>query len=379
LGVLLRSILVEREPIYRQQELVASFCPKAFGLDEQLASDLSDDHVGRALDRLFDADRGTLLTQVVVAAAQRFGVRFEELHNDSTSVRLCGQYRQAQGRSMRGKRAPWITYGYSKGHRPDLEQLLFVLTTSSDGGVPVQFRCADGNTNDSTTHLETWKTLCLAAGRADFLYVADSKLCASEVMQEIDRAGGRFVTVMPRNRKEDGDFRKWIQANTPEWGAGDRPPAPAQATRTTRSVACLPTQASFTRGLAGDLGVEHAARARSTAPAARAHRQGLRGARRRRSPAVRAATQAAIEGPRPRARLRDRRGSKRLALPDRRAVAGGDRALSQEHPGRPGPDTRYTRNVKQRWWLRRTIDEDIIEFDRKSDGMYALVTNDRTL
>jgi len=38
-----------------------------------------------------------------------------------------------------------ITYGFSKDHRPDLKQLLFILTTSHDGGVPVQFRCEAGN------------------------------------------------------------------------------------------------------------------------------------------------------------------------------------------------------------------------------------------
>ncbi len=59
-----------------------------------------------------------------------------------------------------------------------MKQLLFILTTAADGGVPVQFRCADGNTSDSVTHIETWNTLRTVAGRADFLYVADSKLCS---------------------------------------------------------------------------------------------------------------------------------------------------------------------------------------------------------
>ena len=34
-------------------------------------------------------------------------------------------------------------------------------------------------------------------------------------MDHIDRAGGRFVTVLPRNRLEDAEFRQWIQTNTP--------------------------------------------------------------------------------------------------------------------------------------------------------------------
>ncbi len=106
LGVLLRSILVEREPIYRQQETVEAFAPEAFGLTEPDVENLNDDKIGRALDRLFDSDRGSLLTACVVTATARFGVSFDELHNDSTTVRFCGQYREASGRSLRGKRAP---------------------------------------------------------------------------------------------------------------------------------------------------------------------------------------------------------------------------------------------------------------------------------
>jgi transposase len=58
----------------------------------------------------------------------------------------------------------------------------------------VQFRCADGNITDDTTHIETWETLCQLAGRRDFLYVADSKLCTGEQMDYIHRREGRFVT-----------------------------------------------------------------------------------------------------------------------------------------------------------------------------------------
>lgn len=201
LAVLLRSIIVEREPIYRQQETAVGFAPELFGLYAAQMGQLGDDRIGRALDRLFDADRAALLTEVVLAVGQKFGVRFDQLHNDSTSVRLCGQYRSATGHPIRGRTAPAITYGYSKDHRPDLKQLLFILTTEAESGVPVQFRVADGNTNDSITHIDTWNALRAVAGRADFLYVADSKLCSHDNMNYIDAAGGRFVTVLPRSRR----------------------------------------------------------------------------------------------------------------------------------------------------------------------------------
>jgi Domain of unknown function (DUF4277)/Transposase DDE domain len=224
LGVLLRSIIVEREPIYRQQETVHGFASGMFGISSEEMEHLSDDRIGRALDHLFDADRAALLTDVVLPVGGIFGLKFNELHNDSTTISLHGSYRAASGRKIRGRTAPAITYGHSKAHRPDLKQLLFILTMSADGNIPVAFRCNAGNTNDSRTHIETWDTLRTVAGRADFLYVADSKLCSRENMDYIDRAGGRFVTVLPRNRVEDEQFRNWIQTNTPDWQCvWDRP------------------------------------------------------------------------------------------------------------------------------------------------------------
>jgi hypothetical protein len=62
LGVLLRSLLVEREPIYRQAETVRTFAPALYGLDARQRAHVGDDQIGRALDRLFDADRAALLT-----------------------------------------------------------------------------------------------------------------------------------------------------------------------------------------------------------------------------------------------------------------------------------------------------------------------------
>lgn len=80
LGVLLRSILVEREPIYRQQETVNTFAPEVFGLNCELMKHVGDDAIGRSLDRLFDADRASLLTELVVSVADIFEVSFEEIN-----------------------------------------------------------------------------------------------------------------------------------------------------------------------------------------------------------------------------------------------------------------------------------------------------------
>jgi len=53
--------------------------------------------------------------------------------------------------------------------------------------------------------------------------------------------------------------------------------------------------------------------------------------------------------------------------------------FTQEHPGRPGPETLYRRKDRRRLTLAWEVDEAKIAYDRKSDGMYPLLTNDRTL
>ena len=50
LGVLVRSIIVEREPVYRQEETVHGFAPGLFGLGADEREHLYDDRIGRALD-----------------------------------------------------------------------------------------------------------------------------------------------------------------------------------------------------------------------------------------------------------------------------------------------------------------------------------------
>jgi transposase len=379
LGVLLRSIVVEREPIYRAQETVHGFATGLFGIASGNLKSLSDDRLGRALDHLFEADRAALLTEVVLAVVKRFAVQLKQLHNDSTSISFCGQYRDQSPSSRSGKRAPAITFGYSKAHRPDLKQLLFILTTDADGGVPVQFRTADGNTNDSITHIETWNTLRTVAGRADFLYVADSKLCSQDNLSFIDRAGGRFVTVMPRSRREDKLFRKWLQTETPSWElVWDRPSVrhsngPRDVWSVYRdpvgsaegfaiiwvwsTLLTLRQQARRHRNVATAIEALTALKRRILGPRSR-----VRG-----GPRIDLEVELILEKNRVRRYLKVKR------------VPRPEHTFKQTHRGRPGPYTEYRRVTRRRYDLEWSVDQAAIDYDKKSDGMYPLICNDRNL
>jgi transposase len=379
LGVLLRSIIVEREPIYRQQETTRGFAAGLFGIDAAQAARLSDDRIGRALDRLFDADRGALLTEVVLALAQRFGVRLQQLHNDSTSISLCGQYRKARGRSVRGRTAPAIVFGFSKDKRPDLKQLLFILTTDADGGVPVQFRVADGNTNDSITHIETWNALRGVAGRADFLYVGDSKLCSFDNMRHIAGAGGRFVTVMPRSRQEDAQFRRWVQTNTPAWElVWDRPNArEADGPRDLWYVFKpeLPSAELYSIVWVWSTLLQLHQTHRRQKHLASAIEQ--LGDLKRRLAAARARLRGAAQIDLEVAQILDRYNVARYLRVKR--VVREQHSFKQSHRGRPGPDTTFRKITRRRYDIEWSLEQEAIAYDQKSDGHYPLLTNDRTL
>lgn len=229
IGVLVANLCLEREPLYGLAEWAGSFEPGLVGLVAGEAGLLNDDRVGRSLDQLFDCDRGSLLCDLVLAAISTFAVDCSQLHNDSTSIALHGAYAGADGRERGGKPTPAAVLGHSKDHRPDLTQLVLILTVSADGAVPLAHRVADGNTSDDSTHIDTWDGLVALTGRPDFLYVADSKLCTREQMSHINRRGGRFVTVLPRTRREDGLLRDWAAREQPDFTEAARRPGKRKA------------------------------------------------------------------------------------------------------------------------------------------------------
>jgi transposase len=210
--VLFANLLMAREPVYGVGEWAALFPPDLLGLRQQDLTRLHDDRLGRSLDRMFEGIGPTLIMAVVRHVIQEFAISLDELHNDSTTISFYGAYDDAgQESEQRGRPTHAITWGHSKARRPDLKQLLYILTVTSDGNVPVYFSSASGNTVDDGTHIGTWDLLYELIGQADFLYVADCKLASSENLSHIATRGGRFVTVLPRGRSEDVAFRQRLR------------------------------------------------------------------------------------------------------------------------------------------------------------------------
>jgi transposase len=380
LGVLLRNIILrDRRGIYAHSEWTGRIDPPLAGLRPGDAAFLNDDRLGRALDRLFEADRAGLMTELVLRTVREFKVDLDQLHNDSTTLTLTGDYRAADGSVVRGIPSLWVTYGHNKDHRPDLKQLLFVLTVSADGAVPVHYRAMDGNTSDVVTHIDTWETLRKLAGKADFLYVADCKLCSKLSLAHIAKHGGRFITVLPRNRREDRWFRSFVQIKDPPWEEAVRRPHPRRRTGPEDVwkvvEAALPSKEGYRI-----VWVWNSLMALDDEEA----RQG----RIEKAWALIERLKTKLEGKRCRLRTRERveKESEKI-LKESGAQRWGeveiqerkDPVFRQEMRGRPGSKTRYLRKERLKFSVTLKVKEAVIEADERSDGMFPLITNCKDL
>jgi transposase len=376
--VLLKNYVVSREPIYGVGEWARQFRPELLGLSARQVSSLNDDRVGRCLDRLFEADCPSLALAITRHVVEEFGIDLSEIHNDSTTVTFLGEYAGASQESVvRGRAAPAIIWGHNKDHRPDLKQLLYNLTVSSDGAVPVVFGVENGNVTDDKTHQGNWDLVCQIVGGPDFIYVADSKLATYENMSYIARRGGRFLSVLPRTRGEDKAFRQSLLTGAVEWEEVDK--------RCDENGVLVDTVRSAKQPAMSSDGYRllwfHSSRKVELDRQARANRV-------RRAIGELSSLRLKLRSPRTRY-TEESQVAKAVAKclaevgatewmtveirPEERDV------FHQDGPGRPGANTKYRKEVKKRFDIRFDENRPAIEEAEKQDGVFPLVTNDRGL
>jgi transposase len=170
---------------------------------------LNDDCLGRTLDWLYVHDPTKLFAGIARQARQIFGVQTRQIHVDTTSFSVSGEYatqvvQEATGTSAVQETAMTvnpaliaITYGYSRDHREDLKQWMLALATTHDGDIPVFLQPLDGNTSDKVSLLAAIQAIqeqLRATDEAPSVYVADNGVYSEANMRQLNHGKVKWIS-----------------------------------------------------------------------------------------------------------------------------------------------------------------------------------------
>ena len=198
-------------------------------------------------------------------------------------------------------------------------------------------------------------------------------------MDHIDSHGGRFVTILPRTRKEDRQFRDRIATHPAEWTEAHRRPAgrigdPDQTFHTTPAPAGPSVEGYRIIWVRSSTKIDRdteSRRARIAKGIAAIDDLNQKLAAPRNRTKTKVAVQVAAD-----TALKDA-GADRWV--DYTITEHSTETLRQEKRGRPGPNTRYRKIVTTHHRIVFTINEPLVAHDAASDGCFPLITNDTTL
>lgn len=95
------------------------------------AEHINDDALGRLLDKLYELGVSELYQGLSERVVSHLGLPCDLVHLDSTSFHVDGEYlADIDAKGIR------ITKGYSRDHRPDLNQVILNLITENQAGIP---------------------------------------------------------------------------------------------------------------------------------------------------------------------------------------------------------------------------------------------------
>jgi transposase len=164
---------------------------------------LNDDCLGRTLDWLYAHDPTKLFAGIARRARQVFGIQTQQIHVDTTSFSVSGEYAQAPqstGAEKAGEADPAliaITYGYSRDHREDLKQWMLALATTHDGDIPLFLQPLDGNSSDKVSLLAAIQAIqeqLRESAEAASVYVADNGVYSEANMRILNQAKVKWIS-----------------------------------------------------------------------------------------------------------------------------------------------------------------------------------------
>ena len=209
-GELIASLIIaffaQRRPLYQVWDFYTEQdIELLFGRPDLTPEDFTDDSLGRALDRLQEADFTKIYGNIIVFAKQVYALQTRCCHADTTSLVVYGAYDNPD--------QELVDYGFSKDKRFDLKQIKSGICANSDG-IPIYGEPINGNKDDKTWNkelLQKFSTAILAEFQS--LLVCDSQLVTGENLELIHQNGIRFISRLPDTFKVGEVLKQkaWLQ------------------------------------------------------------------------------------------------------------------------------------------------------------------------
>jgi len=150
------------------------------------AAHLQDHTLGRALDKLYEHDLEKLYALLASQSVDRLGLSCNNGHLDCTGFHVDGNYNSSKEDN---DGVIQLTKGYSRDHRPDLNQVVLQLITEGQAGIPIMMQALSGNNDDKTSFRETIRQH-IAQLNGDFkvkYLIADSALYTTETLRTLGK------------------------------------------------------------------------------------------------------------------------------------------------------------------------------------------------
>ena len=126
---------------------------------------------------------------------RRLGLSLKEVHLDTTSFHINGCYysdeRDAEG-------AIHIKQGYSRDHRPELNQVVLEFLVENQAGIPLLMKPLSGNQNDKTSFQEAVAQHALQPHETGIeVLVSDSAGYTATTLQSLQSSSITWVMSVP--------------------------------------------------------------------------------------------------------------------------------------------------------------------------------------
>ena len=168
---------------------------------------LNDDALGKALDTLYAYGVSELYMKIAAQAASRLDITPKVGHMDTTSFHVDGDYNSDEPPSKDAKLIH-ITQGYSRDHRPDLNQVVLELISENQASLPMMMQPLSGNSSDKATFKRSIHTHIahLQTAHGLTLVVNDSAGYTSANLKAYERQRLQWVMSVPATLKEAKEY-----------------------------------------------------------------------------------------------------------------------------------------------------------------------------